>query len=219
MNIIAKRLLGSRAYGTDTPTSDFDYRGVFIASLDTYFGIEQRPTGGKDPDQEDTSYWELTAFMKLLYNGNPTACEMIFADTPLEVETSAWWSIRRIRHLFVTQKLARNLQMYARSMLHKGDKSTPKDKMQAARIVYMLGDLAHEKELRVRRTPEQVAHLLSIREEGDVQKLGGQHLTHLLLYQSFDHLPEDVPRDKVNETMRSILQDALFDQYGYPSSC
>jgi hypothetical protein len=44
-------LTGSRGYGVATPTSDYDYRGVFIATKPYYLGfnlIEQKDTGWTD---------------------------------------------------------------------------------------------------------------------------------------------------------------------------
>jgi predicted nucleotidyltransferase len=37
MNTLFKTVTGSHLYGTNTPTSDIDYAGVFIADKEFYF--------------------------------------------------------------------------------------------------------------------------------------------------------------------------------------
>ena len=43
--LILLALTGSQAYGTATPTSDRDYKGVFIAPKDYYLGFKVRLVG------------------------------------------------------------------------------------------------------------------------------------------------------------------------------
>ena len=37
--LLFKAVTGSRAYGTDTPESDTDYRGVFVMPRENFFGL------------------------------------------------------------------------------------------------------------------------------------------------------------------------------------
>ncbi|WRH66089.1 MAG: nucleotidyltransferase domain-containing protein [Planktothrix sp. GU0601_MAG3] len=61
-------LTGSRGYGLDTPTSDYDYRGVFIASEPYYLGfniIEQKDQGWEteNPRQSFPFYLKIPVYM------------------------------------------------------------------------------------------------------------------------------------------------------------
>jgi len=66
---------GSHAYGTNTPTSDIDIRGVFICELDDLMT-------GDFPEQisdstNDTTYYELGRFLELVKTNNPNILELL----------------------------------------------------------------------------------------------------------------------------------------------
>ena len=69
---------GSHAYGTNLPTSDTDYAGVFVQDMDSILGmsyIEQI-----NDDNNDTVIYELRRFLELLSKNNPTILELL--NTP-----------------------------------------------------------------------------------------------------------------------------------------
>jgi hypothetical protein len=69
---------GSRAYGTDLPTSDTDIKGVFVLPEKEYFGltyIEQI-----NNESNDIVFYELKRFIELLNRNNPNLLEML--NTP-----------------------------------------------------------------------------------------------------------------------------------------
>jgi len=71
-------LRGSHAYGTNIETSDMDYSGVFIQSLDDILGsgyVEQI-----NDDKNDIVIYELRRFLELLGKNNPTVLELL--NTP-----------------------------------------------------------------------------------------------------------------------------------------
>lgn len=67
---------GSRAYGTDTPTSDHDFKGVFIQPADSFLGLSR--TDQVADTRNDTVFFELGRFADLLARNNPNLLEMLF---------------------------------------------------------------------------------------------------------------------------------------------
>jgi predicted nucleotidyltransferase len=74
-SILFKAKSGSHAYGLNTPTSDVDIRGVFIAPKDVFYGL-YLPEQASD-DTNDTTYYELRRFVKLLSQQNPNTIEFL----------------------------------------------------------------------------------------------------------------------------------------------
>lgn len=73
--ILFECISGSRAYGTDLPTSDTDIKGVFIMPEKKLFGfgyIEQ-----VNDERNDVVYYELRRFVELLMKNNPNILEML----------------------------------------------------------------------------------------------------------------------------------------------
>ena len=71
-------ITGSRAYGTDTPESDTDLRGIFVMPRENFFGfgkIEQ-----VSDENNDESYYEIGRFIQLLAKNNPNILEVLYAD-------------------------------------------------------------------------------------------------------------------------------------------
>lgn len=73
--IIFEGISGSRAYGTQLPTSDTDIRGVFIQPLDDILGngyVEQ-----VSDLTNDVVFYEIKRFLELLKTNNPTVLEIL----------------------------------------------------------------------------------------------------------------------------------------------
>ena len=66
---------GSRAYGTDLPTSDTDLKGVFILPQRDFYGLDYVPQVSSA--KSDETYFELRRFAELLYKNNPSVLEML----------------------------------------------------------------------------------------------------------------------------------------------
>lgn len=69
---------GSRAYGTDTPSSDTDLRGVFVSPRDCFFGLQQ--VDQLSDESNDETYYEIGRFVKLLLKNNPNILEILFSE-------------------------------------------------------------------------------------------------------------------------------------------
>ncbi len=66
---------GSRAYGTDLPTSDTDLKGVFVMSQRDFYGLDYVPQVSSESNDE--TYYELRRFAELLLKNNPAVLEML----------------------------------------------------------------------------------------------------------------------------------------------
>ena len=88
MNLCFKMLFGSHLYGTSTPESDKDYKGVYIPSKKELLLGRSRPTisisrskehaernTAEDVDQE---YFSLSRYLELLTQGQTVALDVLF---------------------------------------------------------------------------------------------------------------------------------------------
>jgi len=119
-NLLVKHLAGSLAYGTNLPTSDIDYRGIFCAdpvNIRTPFFTVREAT---DADEEDTKFYELTHFMKLCLDCNPNIIETLWVDDDsIEFRTVAYDHLRDNRHRLLSSKLAFTFSGYALAQLKR----------------------------------------------------------------------------------------------------
>jgi len=78
-NKIMECYSGSHAYGTSTPESDVDYRGLFVAPriyTTPFHTIEQYTA----PKPEDRVLYEVSKFLKLVSDQNPNVIEFLWVD-------------------------------------------------------------------------------------------------------------------------------------------
>jgi hypothetical protein len=206
---LAVRLLGSRAYGTNIETSDYDWRGICIAPITAYLGLDARPTTYM-PQQggQDVQFWEFRQFMFLASHGNPTALEFLYADTLLISATPEWQRILERRHLFLTRRFVKAAKGYAYSMAEKAS-PTSKDLMQALRLAWTLTDLQTTGELRVRRPDDQVSLLLDTRmslvDEAEIGYVKDE--VRMVPHSDAFDLPDEPSVPTVNELMVDILTE------------
>lgn len=117
--LIFETLTGSTAYGTNLPTSDTDYRGIFIAPSENvitgFFPIEQ----WQDPDN-DRVYYELRKFIKLLCDQNPNILELVWVDEQfIQYSTEEYEFLRSIRDELLSSKVKYTFSGYAHSQLKR----------------------------------------------------------------------------------------------------
>jgi len=80
---ILRVLCGSRAYGLEDETSDFDYHGVYVVPTSRLLSIgyrikESTYFDGEGSNQDNTA-WELRHFLELALQCNPTVLETFVA--------------------------------------------------------------------------------------------------------------------------------------------
>lgn len=118
MTILSKITVGSRLYGTSVPTSDTDYRGVYLPSRDDCLLGRIKDTWD-DKTEVDTSYFSLQTFLRLASEGQSMAIEMLAAPDGMVVSSSPVWdNLRANRRLFYTKSMYAFLG-YAKGMASK----------------------------------------------------------------------------------------------------
>ncbi|ADB39174.1 nucleotidyltransferase domain-containing protein [Spirosoma linguale] len=75
--ILFECISGSRAYGTDLPTSDTDIRGVFILPQADLYGLHY--VEQVNDAKNDVIFYELRRFVELLAKNNPNILELLCA--------------------------------------------------------------------------------------------------------------------------------------------
>ena len=109
---------GSHAYGTNLPTSDTDYAGVFVQDLDSILGmsyVEQ-----VNDDNNDIVIYELRRFLELLSKNNPTILELL--NTPEDCviyKDPAFDVIFENRDKFLTKVCSQSFGGYAVAQIKK----------------------------------------------------------------------------------------------------
>jgi len=117
-NTILKVLVGSRAHGMFTESSDYDYRGVFVqptADILKLGGTIKNTSWieGREPTEagrkEDDTAWEIGHFLNLATHCNPSILEVFAA--PIEEATEegrelqsifpAIWNPKGVRDAFI----------------------------------------------------------------------------------------------------------------------
>ena len=91
-NTIFMTVAGSRMYGTNTPASDIDKRGVCIPPKEVMLGCANR-FEQQDVEGEDTVIYGLQKFMKLAADCNPNIIELLYAPEDCIETTSEIWEI------------------------------------------------------------------------------------------------------------------------------
>lgn len=115
--IIYKTIVGSQAYGTSTPQSDIDYKGIYIqseADILSFRYNEQIEIG------KDETYYEIRRFLQLAQSANPTILEMLFTDSEfVQVTSPEFELLRSHRNKFLTKKCCDSFGGYAVAQIKK----------------------------------------------------------------------------------------------------
>lgn len=121
MEIIVKAITGSQLYGLATPTSDIDYKGVYIPDAEDILLNKTPKTSINDSGkgQDDTEMYTLLGFMNLLKQGQTGAIELLFAPADSIVESSPLWvEIQNNRDKFLHSNISSFIG-YCKSQAHK----------------------------------------------------------------------------------------------------
>jgi len=90
MKVVYFSIVGSKLFGSDTPDSDTDYRGVFIPSVRSCITgkkedkITFKTNKGHDKNNSndvDIQLWSIQYFLELLSKGDVNALDLLFSHT------------------------------------------------------------------------------------------------------------------------------------------
>jgi len=115
--VIWEVVVGSQAYGTNTPESDVDIKGVYVVDQKDFI------TGNYKQQVEldaDTVYYEYTRFLQLLKSANPTVLEMLFTPDFTIIINNSWMKpLHDVRNKFITQKCQHSFGGYGFAQVKK----------------------------------------------------------------------------------------------------
>ncbi len=128
LRTIVRIQVGSHLYGTATPLSDRDYKGVFLPSkqmvllgkVPNCYASSTSPEHAKNAAHDvDEEIYSLHYFLRLACEGQTIALDMLHAPEEMILEFSdIWRAIVKERHRFYTRNL-RSFVRYARRQASK----------------------------------------------------------------------------------------------------
>ena len=117
--ILVTYLVGSRAYGTVTPQSDEDYRGIFVLPSRCYLSIREPVTQIAD-ERNNTTYYTLKRFFELASTTNPNIVEMLFMPDDCRIYESPLMSrLLEKRDIFITKQVYTSHVNYAAAQIKR----------------------------------------------------------------------------------------------------
>jgi predicted nucleotidyltransferase len=120
-NTLFLTLHGSRAFGTNTETSDEDFKGICVPPLEYYLGFAKRfeQAEFKKPNPDIVIY-EIGKFFRLAAECNPSIVEVLFTDPADHVYVNwAMEPVLRDRDQFLSRKARHTFSGYAMSQLKR----------------------------------------------------------------------------------------------------
>jgi hypothetical protein len=124
---------GSQAYGTNLPTSDTDYAGVYIQSIEDIFGTKYKEQ--INDDTNDTVFYEIKRFIELLASNNPTILELM--NTPEDCiiyKHELYNLIIEQKDKFITKVCAKSFGGYAIQQIKKAKGQNKKTNWEKAKV-------------------------------------------------------------------------------------
>lgn len=118
--LIFKCVAGSHAYGTSTPQSDKDERGVFIAPPEYILTCFNKVEQVQSTEDEDTEIYELRKFFHLAANNNPNLLELLYTPQENIIYCHPLWEkIRSNKDMFLSKKAKFTFSGYAVAQLKR----------------------------------------------------------------------------------------------------
>jgi predicted nucleotidyltransferase len=115
--VIFRCVVGSRAFGLDTDTSDTDRRGIYLPPADLHWSLYGVPDQ-LDREETQEQYWELQRFLVLALKANPNVLECLY--TPLvEHATPLAQELLAMRSSFLSRTVFQTYNGYVASQFKK----------------------------------------------------------------------------------------------------
>ncbi len=111
---------GSQCYGTNTPESDIDVKGLCVPPADYFLGYRQQFEQAEGKDPYDMVIYDLRKFMRLAADCNPNIIEVLNTDPEdWVIETSLFRKLWEKRDLFLSRKARFTFSGYALGQLKR----------------------------------------------------------------------------------------------------
>lgn len=115
--ILFETVVGSQAYGTQTPTSDIDKKFVYILPEDYILGTGYVPQINVT---KDYTGWEIRRFLELMGSNNPTVLELLNSPKDcIEFKHPLFDLILEQKEAFITKICKDSFGGYARQQIKK----------------------------------------------------------------------------------------------------
>lgn len=221
---------GSHLYGTTTPESDEDYRGVFVPGIRYMLGLQSVEAISETSERIDIMMHEVRKFVTLCLNGNPNILDWIFAPEDCHIFVSNHFDpLLENRDLLLSRRIVPRFGGYVTGHLsrmergvtgHLGEKRkadierhgySTKNAMHLIRLARMGCEAVETGKYNVRRP--DVEELLSIkRGEWDVERIreeGERLVARMDAAVETSPLPEEPPEDRVEQLVIGVLMARL----------
>jgi uncharacterized protein len=220
---ILKVLVGSQAHGLSTPSSDYDYRGVFVVpTVDILkIGSNRKNTLWIEDDTDNTA-WEIGHFLQMAIKCNPTILEVFHA--PIEEATAYGHKLRELfQYVWNTKDLINSHLGYGLNQRKKflDDKDNRKSKYLVAylRSLYQAYTFLIDGEYLVDMTHTSIFKNLKRFRDGDYEFGEALQMCYeweqkLKNLESKQQINKETDLNKVNEFLLDIR---LSSEYKYGS--
>ena len=120
MEIVVEMKSGSHVYGTNTPESDLDLRGVCIGPPKVIFSIFKNFEQYQGQKGEDRIIYDIRKFFALCSKCNPNIVEQLYTPPEFWITvTPLWEKILENKHLFISKAAKNSFSGYAHAQLKK----------------------------------------------------------------------------------------------------
>ena len=206
--ILFETIVGSQAYGTQTPTSDEDHKFVYILPMDNILGVgyvEQLNV------TKDITGWEVKRFMELMGSNNPTVLELLNSPEDCIVYKHPLFDlILEHKEDFITKICKDSFGGYARQQIKKAKglnkkQNWEKDKVVRKDLLDFCYVLQGEKSIPWRtwnkdRYDEKFIGAVNVPNARDVYALYYDKTAHMLHSTDID--------ENTRETYKKVLKEA-----------
>ena len=131
--ILFETIVGSQAYGTQTPTSDEDHKFVYILPMENILGtgyVEQLNV------TKDITGWELRRFLELMGSNNPTVLELLNSPEDCIISKHPLFDlILAHKEEFITKICKDSFGGYARQQIKKAKGLNKKQNWEKDKVV------------------------------------------------------------------------------------
>lgn len=115
--VIYRCVVGSRAYGLETESSDTDRRGIYLPPADLHWSMFGVPEQIENKESEEV-YWELQKFLILGLKANPNILECLYAPL-IEYADDLARELLAMRGIFLSKLVYQTYNGYVMSQFKK----------------------------------------------------------------------------------------------------